>query len=86
MIMTGHRDTHFRFLKETHPNDQLDLTGHDGITRHYRITDQRIMDSRRDVIQTGSDRQDLVLVTCFPFEALQAGGPLRYVVRAERVY
>lgn len=86
MIMTGHRDTHFRFLKEIHLNDHLDLTGRDGITRHYRIIDRRIMDSRRDVIQTGPDRQDLVLVTCFPFEAIQAGGPLRYVVRAERVY
>jgi sortase A len=42
------------------------------------------MDSRREFIPTGKDTQDLVLVTCFPFDAIQAGGPLRYVVRAER--
>ena len=83
-MLTGHRDTHFRFLREVHTNDQLDLTGSDGTTLHYRIVDQRVMDSRREFVPTGKDTQDLVLVTCFPFDAIQAGGPLRYVVRAER--
>ena len=26
----------------------------------------------------------LVLLTCYPFDAVTAGGPLRYVVTAER--
>ncbi len=85
VMLTGHRDTHFRFLRAVHPNDQLDLTGTDGTTLHYRIIEQRVMDSRRELIPTGQDTEDLVLVTCFPFDAIQAGGPLRYVVRAERV-
>ena len=84
VMLTGHRDTHFRFLREVHTNDQLDLTGSDGTTLHYRIVDQRVMDSRREFVPTGKDTQDLVLVTCFPFDAIQAGGPLCYVVRAER--
>jgi sortase A len=84
VMLTGHRDTHFRFLREVHTNDQLDLTGSDGTTLHYRIIEQRVMDSRRELIPTGQDTEDLVLVTCFPFDAIQAGGPLRYVVRAER--
>ena len=42
------------------------------------------MDSRRDVIPIEGDREELILVTCFPFDAIKAGGPLRYVVWAER--
>ncbi len=85
MILTGHRDTHFRFMKELQPNDRLGLTGTDEIIRHYRVTELRIMDSRQDAITTKNDEQELVLVTCFPFDAIRSGGPLRYVVRAERI-
>ena len=28
----------------------------------------------------------LSLVTCYPFDALEAGGPLRYVVTARMLY
>ncbi len=85
VMLTGHRDTHFRFLKNVKLNDRLALTGSDGNTLHYRVVDQQVMDSRREGISTGQDTEDLVLVTCFPFDAIQAGGPLRYVVRAERI-
>jgi sortase A len=85
MVVTGHRDTHFRFLEYVKPNDQFDLTGRDGTTQRYRVTEGLVMDSRRDVIPIGRDRQELVLVTCFPFDAIRAGGPLRYVVRAEKM-
>ena len=85
MVVTGHRDTHFRFLKDVRLNDQYDLTGTDGITRRYRVTKQRVMDSRRDVIPIEDDKEESLLVTCFPLDAIKAGGPLRYVVWAERV-
>lgn len=85
MMLVGHRDTHFQFLNEVQPGDQLDLTGTDGTTRHYRVTAQRVMDSRRDSIVTSDERDELILITCFPFDAITAGGPLRYVVRAEGV-
>lgn len=85
MIVTGHRDTHFRFLKDVKPKDEFELTGTDGTTRRYRVSEGLVMDSRRDAIPTRIDGQDLVLVTCFPFDAIKAGGPLRYVVRAELI-
>mgnify|MGYP003497863747 FL=1 len=66
-------------------DDHLALTGSDGTTLHYQVIEQRVMDSRLELIPTGQDTEDLVLVTCFPFDAIRAGGPLRYVVRAERV-
>ncbi len=85
VILTAHRDTHFRFLKDLRLNDRFDLTGNDGTTWHYRVIEQLVMDSRRSFLATAPHTQDLMLVTCFPFDAIQAGGPLRYVVRAERV-
>lgn len=83
MMLVGHRDTHFQFLKEVHLNDRLELIGADGTTRRYRVTEQRVMDSRQDSIATSHEREELVLVTCFPFDAITPGGPLRYVVRAD---
>lgn len=84
VILTGHRDTHFHFLKDVRPDDRLELTGTDGTTIHYRVTEQRVLDSRRDGLPMARDSQDVIFVTCFPFDAITPGGPLRYVVRAER--
>jgi sortase A len=86
MMLVGHRDTHFQFLKELHMDDRLEIMGRDGTIRRYRITEQRVMDSRRNSIPARNDREEVILVTCFPFDAITAGGPLGYVVRAEAVY
>lgn len=85
MILTGHRDTYFRFLKDVQPNDRLDLARTEGATQRYRVRERLIMDSRRDAVPPRRGGHELALVTCFPFDAIQAGGPLRYVVPAERM-
>lgn len=82
-MLVGHRDTHFQFLKEVRMEDRLEIKRGDGTTRRYRVTERRVMDSRRDSIATSHEREELVLVTCFPFDAMTPGGPLRYVVRAD---
>lgn len=83
VVLVGHRDTHFQFLKELQPNDSLELMGTDGSTRRFRVTEQRVMDSRQDAIAIRDGGEELILVTCFPFGSITTGGPLRYVVRAE---
>jgi sortase A len=82
IILTGHRDTHFRFLKHLQEGDGIEMETADGIRRRYRVQDRRIADSRNDFIRTEQDRARLVLVTCYPFDAIAPGGPLRYVVTA----
>ena len=82
IILTGHRDTHFRFLKRLQPNDVIELETASGNRRHYRVQKTRVEDSRTGAIDITHDRTQLVLVTCYPFEAIQTGGPLRYVVTA----
>lgn len=83
VLLTGHRDTHFRFLQHVRMNEPISLTGVDGTILQYRVTGHRIMDARTDTIATSRAGRDLLLVTCFPFDALRPGGPLRYVVHAE---
>ena len=41
-----------------------------------------VVDSRTAVIRTEDWSTSLVLVTCYPFDAVRPGGPLRYVVTA----
>ena len=79
-IIGGHRDTHFRFLAEIEAGEKLLLHSKDGGSRRYQVTRSFIADTRRGPLRAAGD--GLLLVTCYPFDALRAGGPLRYVVVA----
>lgn len=80
-ILSGHRDTHFRFLEKLKTGDLLRLHTTTQ-TRDYRVNWQEVVDSRWQhlVIDDGIER--LTLLTCYPFDAATTGGPLRYVVTA----
>ena len=84
VLLAGHRDTHFAWLAAVAPGDRLQLTDRAGTTRHYEVVRQRVLDSRAGPLQAGL-ADGLVLVTCFPFDAVVAGGRLRYVVEAAAV-
>ena len=61
--------------------DRIEIDGGQG-PRSLRIASMRIVDARHERIETVTDVDVLLLVTCYPFDALDAGGPLRYVVAA----
>jgi sortase A len=82
VVIGGHRDTHFAFLERLRDGDLLQLQLPDGQWREYRVTGTRIADAEREVIAPSRGREQLLLVTCYPFGALRPGGPLRYVVDA----
>ena len=81
-LLSGHRDTHFRFLKDLKPGDELRVQRPDGGWQSYRVTGAEVIDARRARFDPGDGRPALSLVTCYPFDALSPGGPLRYVVSA----
>ncbi len=83
-VISGHRDTHFRFLERLRPGARLELTAPGGTTR-YRVSTTRVVDSRRFGLRDPGRGKRLVLVTCWPFDAISPGGPLRYVVEAEPI-
>ncbi len=81
-ILSGHRDTHFRFLKDLEPGDTLRVQTPDGAWRAYRVSGAEVIDARAARLWPGDATPRLTLVTCFPFDAISPGGPLRYVVSA----
>lgn len=85
-IIAGHRDTHFQFLKGLNRGESLLLEMPDGRHHVYRVTNLDVVDSRRGSIILDTDGAMLSLVTCYPFDAIDAGGPMRYVVSAEMIY
>jgi sortase A len=84
-VMDGHRDTHFAVLKDLKLGDVLNVELADGRRASFAIVGLHVADSRRSRISLDSDVPRLTLVTCYPFDAIQPGGPLRYVVTADWV-
>jgi sortase A len=81
-IIAGHRDTHFRFLKNVEPGELIRLETAAGQGHLYEVTSVDIVDSRKGSVLLDTDTAMMTLVTCYPFDAREAGGPLRYVVTA----
>ncbi len=80
-IISGHRDTHFGFLEQLQRGSVVTtaaLHGHQA----WVVEDMMVKDVSRDPgIPLLDDVKELYLVTCYPFDAVAAGGPLRYIVR-----
>ncbi|HKJ18857.1 MAG TPA: class GN sortase [Xanthomonadales bacterium] len=81
LVISAHRDTHFTFVRELEVGDQVSIEIA-GEKRTYGVSFQEVIDTTHNalVIEPGIDR--LSLVTCYPFDAIDTGGPLRYVVTA----
>lgn len=83
-VVSGHRDTHFAWLKELVVGDIVSIDTR-GASANYRVTGARVVDADKERIDVEQDDDALLLVTCWPFDAVVAGGTLRYVVTARRL-
>jgi sortase A len=84
-IIAAHRDTHFHFLRDVVVGDELIVEMATGERRHFRVRDLAIRDFKDLAIARDASAPTLTLVTCYPFDALAAGGPLRLVVTADAI-
>lgn len=82
-IITGHRDTSFRFLARVRPGDAAIVETPGRAPARFRVRETMVVDARSAVIRRTGEAPALVLLTCYPFDAVVPGGPLRYVVTAE---
>lgn len=80
-IISGHRDTHFRFLESVTAGEEIVVETPGRPAVRFRVVETAVVDSRAAVIRA-ADGPALALLTCYPFDALRAGGPLRWVVTA----
>jgi sortase A len=83
MAIAGHRDRHFRPLKDVAVGDVLELESLTG-QRSYRITKIFIVEPENVTPLDASDDAVVTLVTCYPFYFI-GNAPQRYIVRAVAV-
>jgi sortase A len=81
-IVTGHRDTHLGFLERVKPGDEVLVELPAGRPARFTVEAMSVVDSRTAVIRSDDRAAGLILMTCYPFDAVVPGGPLRYVVTA----
>lgn len=81
--IAGHRDTHFAFLKDLQVGDEITLTTLKGGKATYSVTGTQIVDAATTNLDPTAENS-LVLVTCYPFDAV-ARGSLRYLVITKQV-
>jgi len=94
-VVAGHRDSHFSFLAEVQMNDIISLTDENGHNQLYQVDSMEIIDSQKQQLTSNESNagsntssniesnSELILITCYPFNAIAAGGSLRYVIRAK---
>jgi len=81
-VLTAHRDTFFRPLKNIQEGDQIRLT----TTKSqylYRVVSISVIEPSNTAVVKSTGAETLTLVTCFPFSYI-GPAPRRFVVRAER--
>lgn len=85
LILSGHRDTHFSFLRDVQKGEPILLQTIRGNWIGYRVEGTAVLNSRTDKLFNHQSDNRLVLITCYPFDVLMPGGPLRYVVMADQM-
>ncbi len=82
LVISGHRDTHFSWLARVKDGDEIILELADGGQRNYQVVEQSIHHESETGLLEQSAFPMLRLITCYPFDAIFPGGPLRFVVTA----
>lgn len=83
VALAGHRDSFFRPLRQIRPGDIIILRTLKGQFQ-YRVESTRVVSPANIEVLAGTDKRELTLVTCFPFNYVGAA-PHRFVVRAAQV-
>ncbi|HKR66449.1 MAG TPA: class GN sortase, partial [Thermoanaerobaculia bacterium] len=84
-VISAHRDTHFAALRNVAIGDVVKVQRADGRWFRYRIAGTRIVDKHDTWVTSEGSGATLTLITCYPFGAVVAGGPQRFVMSARRI-
>jgi sortase A len=80
-VYSAHRDTHFRFLRDVAIGDEIAITRSDGKVFRFRADASSVVRFDAPGIDPLSNGTELVLSTCWPFDAVTPG-PMRYLLHA----
>jgi len=84
-VIVGHRDTHFKALQKLVIGQSLGLETSTGLKLSYLVSDLVVAHESHSQFLAATETDTLTLITCYPFDALVPGGPLRFVVKARRM-
>jgi sortase A len=84
VMIAGHRDSHFTFLQHIRTGDLISTTSANNVTTQYRVTQAYVLNTNKHSL-IKYQHNELTLITCYPFNGIINGGPLRYIVNAEPV-
>jgi sortase A len=80
-VIAGHRDTHFRVLKDIRKGDDIVLKTSRGEFL-YRVKETQIVSPKNNRSLQPTPEPELHLITCYPFYYV-GSAPKRFVVQAE---
>lgn len=84
VVIAGHRDTHFSFLRRLEVGTEIRTEDRSGRSRVYAVTERFVTHERDAGVLEPSEQPRLTLLTCWPFDTPIPGGPERFVVVARR--
>ena len=74
------------FSRSVEVGELLTLESTKGQKHLYQVIGADVVDSRKGSLVLDTDTAMLTLVTCYPFDARAAGGPLRFIVTATMLF
>ena len=83
-IISAHRNTHFIYLKKLRVGEKIKLQDQYKKWHSYIIDNLFIINIQEEKITMENNDKHLLLVTCYPFNAIRSGTPYRYVVSAKK--
>ena len=84
VALAGHRDSFFRPLRHIQTGDEITLRTVRGEAFHYRVESTSVVSPTDVEVLKPSNRKELTLITCFPFNFV-GSAPNRFIVRAFEV-
>ena len=81
-IISSHRDSHGIYIKNIKLGDIIKMQDRYKKWHTYTVEDLFIIDVDKENIALNHYDDRLMIVTCYPFNAIRSGTPFRYIVSA----
>ena len=82
-VVAGHRDSHFAFLEDILMKDVISMTDQHGQSQLYQVEAIDIVDASSGQLPVLANDSSLILITCYPFNAIDNDTNERYVITAK---
>lgn len=84
-ILFGHRDTHFRFLKQMEAGDIVYFQGSKLQREKWQVERTKVMFAENIYVSASDRGRSLMMITCYPFGTIDPGTDERFVVWLKQV-